>query len=57
MPNERRLSIISIRSQVADRRFKWSSKTLWGYCVGHFQSDLVATMWFSYLLDIWLIFL
>ena len=41
----------STRSQVDNRRFKWSSKTLWGYGVGHVQSDLVATMWFSYLLD------
>jgi len=40
----------STRSQVDNRRFKWSSQTLWGYGVGHFQSDLVATMWFSYLL-------
>jgi len=40
----------SQRSQVDNRRFKWTSKTLWGYGVGHVQSDLVATMWFAYLL-------
>lgn len=38
------------RSHVDERIFKWSSKTLWGYGVGHVQSDLVATLWFSYLL-------
>ena len=41
----------STRSQVDNRGFKWKSKSLWGYGVGHVQSDLVATMWFSYLLD------
>ena len=46
MDTGRRTSII-----VDDRRFAWTSKTLWGFGVGHFQSDLVATMWFSYLLD------
>lgn len=45
---EKRLE--SQRSQVDNRRFKWGSKTLWGYGVGHVQSDLVATMWFAYLL-------
>jgi len=37
-------------SVVESRKFKWSSKTLWGYGVGHIENDLKATMWFSYLL-------
>jgi len=48
--NEQRSRLTTQRSTVDYRRFKWTSKTFWGYGVGHVQSDLVATMWFSYLL-------
>lgn len=40
----------STSSNVVSRGYKWTSKTLWGYGVGHIENDLCATLWFSYLL-------
>jgi len=40
----------STSSAVVSRGYKWTSKTLWGYGVGHIENDLCATLWFSYLL-------
>lgn len=40
----------STTSTVVNRGYKWTSKTLWGYGVGHVGNDLCASLWFSYLL-------
>lgn len=37
-------------NSVVSRGYKWTSKTLWGYGVGHVGNDLCASLWFSYLL-------
>ena len=33
-------------TQVTARGYKWTSKTFWGYGVGHVGNDLCATLWF-----------
>jgi len=55
MKNLRRSSLIHSRgvsaiSFIQPRTFKWTSKTLWSYGVGSFQTDLGGTMFWSYLL-------
>ena len=33
-------------NSVVSRGYKWTSKTLWGYGVGHVGNDLCASLWF-----------